>query len=243
MDEVISCIERIRVIRGVNYGIITNEQIQDLFVILNLDEKQKESVLAILEKDKITPIPENEVPQKVRDLNIPPSIKVVPQELDEQIKCELRRKRFEKVLDTYRQDLKDKPLLATIYEEEIPVFRKTVTELNDKPSRTANRKIVRACMVISNYRVWEARKNGWVCGTYMSRVREHFEHWVQMVFCEDELAGLVDSFVSAKELTQEQVDMVMVLLHNTPKTLVHHNISSMLDDEEQQSVNLKKQEK
>lgn len=122
MDKVVSCIERIRIIRGVNYGIITNEQIQELFVFFNLDEEQRRSVFAILEKDKITPIPEDEVPQKVRDLHNPPPIVVVPQELDEQTKSELRRKRFEKVLDTYRQDLNNKPNLATIYEKEIPGF-------------------------------------------------------------------------------------------------------------------------
>lgn len=231
MDKVVSCIERIRVIRGVNYGIITNEQIQELFAFFNLDEEQKRSVYASLEKDKITPIPEDEVPQKVRDLHNPPPIVVVPQELDEQSKCELRRKHFEKVLDTYSEDLKNKPNLAAIYEDEIPVFRKAITELNNKSSHSTNRTTVRACMVISNYRVREARKKGWVCGTYMSRVIERFEYWVQMVFGEDELAELIDCLVSAKELTQEQTDQVMVLLHNTPKTLVHRNISSMMLDE------------
>lgn len=232
MDKVVSCIERIRIIRGVNYGVITNEQIQELFVIFNLDEEQRSSVFAILEKDKITPISEDEVPQKVRDLHNPPPIVVVQQELDEQIKFELRRQRFEKVLDTYREDLKNKPNLAAIYEEEIPIFRKAITETNDKSSHSANRTIVRACMVISNYRVREARKKGWVCGTYMSRVKERFEHWVQMVFCEDKLAELIECIVSEKVLTQEQTDQVMVLLHNTPKTLVHRYISSMMPDDE-----------
>lgn len=232
MDKVVSCIERIRVIRGVNYGIITNEQIQELFVFFNLNEEQKKSVYASLEKDKITPIPEDEVPQKVRDLHNPPQIVVVPQELDEQSKRELHRKCFETALDSYRQNLKNKPNLAVIYKSEFPVFKKALTELNGKSSHTTYRIIVRACMVISNYRVREARKKGWVCGTYMSRIIEHFEHWVEMVFAEDELTRLVDSIVYKKELTQEQMDMIMVLLHNTPKTLVHRKISYMMFDDE-----------
>lgn len=44
MDKVLACVERIRVIRGVNYGVITNEQIQDLFTSLNLDDEQKKGV-------------------------------------------------------------------------------------------------------------------------------------------------------------------------------------------------------
>lgn len=63
-----------------------------------------------------------------------------------------------------------------------------MTTLDDKVYRMVNRKIVRACMVVSNYRVREARKYGWVCGTYMSRVKESFERWVRMVFLEDDLA-------------------------------------------------------
>ena len=52
-----------------------------------------------------------------------------------------------------------------------------------------------------------------------------------MVFCEDELVELVECFASAKELTPEQMEKVMILLHNTPKTLVHHRVSLMVDDE------------
>jgi hypothetical protein len=85
-------------------------------------------------------------------------------------------------------------------------------------------------MVISNYRVREARKKGWVCGTYMSSVRESFGHWVQMVFCEDKLAELIECIVSEKVLTQEQMDEVVVLLHNTPKTLVHRSVSLSLEE-------------
>lgn len=232
MDKVMSCIERIRMIRGMNYGIITNEQIQDLFVFFDLEEEQKESVFTILENDNITPIFEDELPQKVRDLHYPSPTKAVPKESDEQSECELRRKRLEKVLKTYRHDVEVKPDLAAKYEEEIPIFIKAVTMPDDKKYRTASQKIVRACMVISNYRAGEARKDGWVCGTYMSRVKERFEHWVQAVFTEDELAELIECFASAKEITQEQMDKVKVLLHSTPKTLVHRNISSlMLDDE------------
>lgn len=231
MDKVISCVERIRIIRGLNYGIITNEQILDLFARFDLDEDQKKSVFAILADDKIIPIPEKEIPRNVRDLQDPPTIEVVHKEIDEQSACERRGKRFEGMLEKYRQDVKDNPELVVKYEEEMPVFIQAVTALDDKRYRTANRKIVRACMVISDYRVKEARKHGWVCGTYMSRVKAQFERWVQMVFSEDELAELVDCFVSEKELTQVQMDKVKVLLHNVPKTLVHRNESSMLDEE------------
>lgn len=231
MDKVYSCLARVRVISGVNHGIIANEQLSFLFDVLNLNEEERNTVLRILEETHIVPIPEDEAPQKVRELYNPPLITVVHKKLDEQTERDIQRNRYVEVRDAYSQALKNKPILKKIYEEEIPIFCKALTDLNDKSYRTANRKIVRACMSISSYRVRGAGKSGWVCGTYMSRVREHFQHWVQMVFREDELVELIECFVSAKELTPEQMEKVMILLHNTPKMLVHRRVSLMFDDE------------
>jgi len=230
MDKVLACVERIRVIRGVNYGVITNEQIQDLFTSLNLDDEQKKGVFLILDEKSIIPISEDEVPQKIRDAQNPPVVKVTYKEIDEQTKRRLCSERFEKILAAYRSDENDDPSLLVRYEEELPIFIEAVTTLDDKLYRTVNRKIVRACMVVSNYRVREARKYGWVCGTYMSRVKESFERWVRMVFLEDDLAKLLDSISKEEKLTQRQMDVIKVLLHNTPRTHVNRYISSFFDD-------------
>lgn len=230
MDKVLACVERIRVIRGVNHGVITNEQIQDLFTSLNLDDEQKKGVFLILDKKSIIPISEDEVPQKIRDAQSPPVVKVTHKEIDEQTKRKLCSERFEKLLAAYRSDENDDPRLLVRYEEELPIFIEAVTTLDDKVYRTVNRKIVRACMVVSNYRVREARKYGWVCGTYMSRVKESFERWVRMVFLEDDLAKLLDSISKEEKLTLRQMDVIKVLLHNTPRTHVNRYISSFFDD-------------
>jgi len=230
MDKVLACVDRIRVIRGVNYGVITNEQIQDLFTSLNLDDEQKKGVFLILDEKSIIPISEDEVPQKIRDAQNPPVVKVTYKEIDEQTKRRLCSERFEKILAAYRSDENDDPSLLVRYEEELPIFIEAVTTLDDKLYRTVNRKIVRACMVVSNYRVREARKYGWVCGTYMSRVKESFERWVRMVFLEDDLAKLLDSISKEEKLTQRQMDVIKVLLHNTPRTHVNRYISSFFDD-------------
>ena len=50
MDKVEACLERIRVIGGVNYGIITYKQIQSVFILYNLDEEQKRKVFESLKK-------------------------------------------------------------------------------------------------------------------------------------------------------------------------------------------------
>ena len=64
----------------------------------------------------------------------------------------------------------------------------------------------------------------------MSRVKESFERWVRMVFLEDDLAKLLDSISKEEELTLRQMDVIKVLLHNTPRTHVNRCISSFFDD-------------
>lgn len=222
MDRITSCVERIRVIKGVNYGVITNEQIQDLFVALDLNKEQQVQVLSILEKEHITPIPEQEVPQKVRDLLVPPSAKAIPKQLDEQTKRQLRRELFDRILNAYRRDLDAAPDLAARYEEELPIFIQAAADLAEKNYRTVYRKMANACMAISDYRIRDTRKSGWVCGTHTSRLRELLEHWMQLVFSEDELLDLIDCCVCAKALTPEQMDQIAVLLHNAPRIHVNY---------------------
>lgn len=154
----------------------------------------------ILDEKSIIPISEDEVPQKIRDAQSPPVVKVTYKEIDEQTKRRLCSERFEKILAAYKSDENEDLSLLVRYEEELPIFIEAVTTLDDKVYRTVNRKIVRACMVVSNYRVREARKYGWVCGTYMSRVKESFERWVRMVFLEDDLAKLLDSISKGGEI-------------------------------------------
>lgn len=220
MDKVNTCIERIGLARGVNGGIITNEQIQALFIRFDLDEEEKQSVEAFLEKEGIIPVAEETVPQKAENNS----------QADKPTKAELRRKSFEIMLEKYRQDAKDDPIMPLLYKQELPILIKSAAELEDKSCRTAVQRIVKACMAVSEYRVREARKEGWVCGTHMSHVRDAFERWVKRAFSEDELAELIDCCVRKKEFTQEQKVKVMVLLHNTPKTIVHRRRPFILDD-------------
>ena len=178
----------------------------------------------------------------VRDLYNPPRVKVEQKEPDEQTQRESRRKFFEENLEKYRQSVKDHPILEELFKEEIPIFIQAVTTLDNKIYCTANKKIVRACMIISDYRVREDRKHGWVCGTYMSGVVERFKGWVRSTFSEEDLAELVDCFESKKELTQKQTDMVKVLLYNVPQTLVHPYYSYLFGDEEEQKNSVQEEE-
>ena len=105
------------------------------------------------------------------------------------------------MLEAYIGEENDDTKLLVRYEEE-KIFIEAVTTFDDKVCHMANRKIVRVCMIVSNYRVRDDRKDGWVCGTYMSRVKKSFERWERKVFLEDDLTKLLDSISKEEELSR-----------------------------------------
>ena len=56
MQVVKECFERVRIIKGVNYGIVTNEQIELLLERYQLTEEQQRHFFALLREHGIKPI-------------------------------------------------------------------------------------------------------------------------------------------------------------------------------------------
>lgn len=50
---------------------------------------------------------------------------------------------------------------------------------------------------------------------------ERYENWIKALFSEEELCELLEILEEERELSPLQIDILIVLLHNTPKTLVH----------------------
>ena len=233
MDKVNICLERIRVIRGVNYGIITYKQIQSVFNLYNLDEEQKRAVFESLKKSRVSPSENDGMASPF------PGTAIVRKELDQDVgsddeesnknkqREENRKKRFDEKLQQCKRDIDENPGLASQYFDELEILKSKLAELSAIQNRSAIHRISKALLYISNYRVREVRKNGWVCGTYMSRVRERFERWIGCLFSETELCDLINSCAIKSELNQHQLDMLTVLLHNAPKTLVHRYYTSL----------------
>ena len=137
---------------------------------------------------------------------------------------------FNTAVEKYTEETQEEPSLISKYEGEIPLLLEEIAAYECKVERlnTAKHNIVNAVMSISDRRVADIRETGWVCGTYMRKVRMYFENWLQNTFSEEELTALVNSIKSGKELTQKQMQMVMLFLHNTPKTLVHPRMSRIM---------------
>lgn len=233
MDKVEACLERIRVIRGINYGIITYKQIQSVFNLYNLDEEQKRAVFESLKKSRVSPSENDGMASPF------PSTAIVRKELDQDVESddkesnnneqreENRKKRFNEKLQQCKCDIDENPGLASQYLDELATLKNRLAEQGTIQDRSAIHQISNALLFISNCRVQEARKNGWVCGTYMSRVRERFESWIRCIISDTELSELANSCAAKSELNQHQLDMLTVLLHNTPKTLVHRYYTSL----------------
>lgn len=228
MDKVKSCYERIRVIRGVSYGFISYEQIQDLFDIFQLDNGQQQSVMEMLENEGCCPVREDEIPKRpFNEDSAPKNTDRLELETDAIVESneqasKMRRQSYrEEMLQSYLQAVKDNPALVNQYQIEENIFRNAIIEHNALHNKSVFKCISKAAMNISSYRVREINKNGWVCGTYMSHMRDNFERWLQCIFSEDELCEFISFCEKDNELDSQYREVLLLILHNIPKTLVH----------------------
>lgn len=225
MDKVKACIERITVIKGVNYGQISNEQLQDVYILYSLSEQQQEQVNEWMRQIGICPIPESEMIRARQAKSI--SYEAPKQDTPNEVTCE---ERFQSARRACMEALESEDRLLAQYQEELLLLKNAIKEYSNNSTLKAESVITRAVMDISSYRVRDVRAKGWVCGTYMSRVRQIFRNWLCCHFAATDMAELIGCCTSTSPLTTKDVERLLVLLHNTPRTLVHPRYSSLFEE-------------
>lgn len=218
MDKALACFERIRVVKGVSGGIITNEQVDSLCSIFGLDEAEKQHVLELMARERIVPIPEDEVPEKLRPA---PKKPPEPKEMTPEEWKQIYKERFSEALHRCKCAIEVEPELGKQYIKEVPVLKQALSDQYGDPRFAASHRVMSAAMYLSKYRVRKYRKRGWVCGTYMRSVEKYFLNWVRGVFSESELEELIACCGEGRELTQHQLEMLTVLIHKTPMIRVN----------------------
>ena len=221
MDKFKSVIDRIRVIKGVNRGIITKEQIDHLFLMYELDEKEQQKVFDFLKQNEIIPIAEDQVPKEEKkafeQLPEPPS------EPSEQEKEEVRKKRFESKLKGLIDAINEHPNLLKLYEYEIPIFMNALADYDRELMailcgryNEVTHRIAGAIYKVAVWHVEQVQEKIGGCGTAMARDFSRFEYWLAKVFSEQELLELVNTAMDDQEISFEQMEAILIILHNVP---------------------------
>lgn len=228
MDKIRECFTHIQVIRGVNYGCITNENLRDMAIRYELDENEQKEILKMLADKGVYPIPEAEMPKV--DYKSPLTIdeinEVKPDErrvLTKEEKQAILDRKFQKLC----QKFKEEPEIWKQYLEELPMLQNAIVENAEKYDKPPEKIIEYSVMEISRYRVRDIRDKGWVCGTYMLRVRKSFVKWLKFYYSKDELNELI---LRCKQdnLDVEELIQLLLLLEDTPHTLVFPRLSKYL---------------
>lgn len=226
MDKVSMCLDRIRLIKGVNYGVITNEQVSELCEIWALDENQKQEVSDLMKANGIISIPASEIPEKVMPQNNPKS---EPRMLSEEELKQIHKERFDAAYKNYKGKIEGDPLLATRYESEIPVFANTVSNMENLKSINIQEMLALATIEVARCRIADKQKIGG-CGTYISHAISAFERWLKYVFWEDELVELKNTCINGKEFSDHQKKIIVLVLHNSPKIITRKKLPDFLND-------------
>lgn len=223
MNKVQDCLERIRVVRGSNYGVITNEQIEIIFDAQCLNGCERKYVLGRLKENGIVPISEDESYFKWKETKFPQKENDQHHDYSCDIEeCEVKKEEmFEKNVDEIVVLLNNEPEILQQYKNETLLFREfLIKEGIDTKCTTVNR-ISNAIMKISKYRVRRIRTEGWVCGTYMSNVRKNLVRKIRYYFDERELEKFVQAFVSQDDINDRNRMILLFLLHSVPRTVIN----------------------
>lgn len=135
---------------------------------------------------------------------------------------------FKDKLLEFRSELDKNPNRFRKYEIEAALLKREIAKQGLSKERSVFRNITNAVMEIGNFRVREKIKNGWICGTYMSRVIAHHEDLVRYLFLEDELEKLIMCCANNEMLDPHQEEIIQVLLSTIPRLIIHRRPN--LDD-------------
>jgi len=233
MQVVKECFERVRIIKGVNYGIITNEQIELLLERYQLTEEQQRHFFALLREHGIKPINDSEVPDKVKKQRLETcsnNEQVDENEETDSVPTVDERKRIREVkVQKIANEIKEDPKVFEQYKEELLILKEEILQQKNDGYKSAIKAITAAMLGVSRYRVRERLKRGWICGTYMSRVRERSERCVSYLFAEEELSDLIECCANNTELDARQTETMLLILYCAPHVLVHRSRGACLD--------------
>lgn len=213
MDKVNLCLERIRVIRGVSGGKISYEQIRTVFVTCDLDEEQQEQVFELIQNIGIEPYSEIDMcePMQEETMKQPKKRLISTNDIEEH---------YKNALDACLEALRNDENLFIQYQDEVQILKHFISEASSNSKVTPYQIVTRAVMDLSTYRVREKRKNGWICGTGSSGSRDIFVLWLSVNFKEDDISELIDCCTENETLSKKHQEMLLVLIHNTPSTVV-----------------------
>ena len=229
MNKVKECFERIQVIRGVNYGQISHEQLNAVFTLYDLEEKQQAEVYRLLQDNGILPVNESELYKSVQ---VRASKKTSKKKTVTTAKT--YEERYKEVWGECFETIKNDEKLINQYCKEIPVLKELILKYSTKYDNTPYKLITDAVMELSDIRSKEIRKKGWICGTYASQMKNGFKRWLSYNFSEDSVKRLICDCKEERVLGKKNIGIVIVLIHNTPRIMVHLRDSKFFTDEMQE---------
>lgn len=221
-NRVHGCINRIRIIRGVNCGQISEEQLGNLFALYRLDEQEREEVREYLSCNGIwvtAKIEHDCTSEKT------PITHGEPEDTD--ARREAHRERYQNKLEKCLHAMADHEELVSQYGDELPLLKEAIAQYAPKREDRPYAVISRAVMDIRAVRAREGRKGVWICGTYVNRLKDLFERWLRHHLAKEDMAELIWSCSNNDSLETEYEQMLLVILHNAPKVYANRIWSEM----------------
>lgn len=218
MNQVKDCFEHIQVIRGVNKGLLTNDQLTHIIIRYQLSQNEKEELFELLKyhniqptsKEEILDKPVEETPKQKRE----EEQEISMEEVARRIACQ------EKLFIAIFRKIQKYPNLLNVYVEEFFSLKEAIIKYAQE-YEYSDTIISFAIMDINIKRRINRRKKinktgtGVICGFETEHERNKIIYCIHRLFSKDELTDLIQCCCEKeKKLTHQQIKMMLIFLSN-----------------------------
>ena len=227
MDRICFVIGRLQLKRAVYDGVLTDEQIETESKNFKLNEGEKEKVRNFLKKDTYKPYVYED--EEVVDEE-PVVIELSDRELSERSMRLVRKELFEETLMECNERIEKNEWLRNVYLIDRELFIDEIYQQKDEKNSMWT-KLINASRTVMYKRARRIRneKKGWVCGTALNRFFGHFEGDMILRISYDELETLVKDIEEKKTMTNEQENMIKVIVLKIPLPRVYRRSVDYLE--------------
>lgn len=222
MDNVKECFERIRIIRGVNYGLITKDQIKDAFISFSLTEEEQESLWNMLEENEIVPMEEDDYIESAKKSgkyykDQGEDLQQYDEEFEDISEEERYNQRKEKLYLAFECSLEEEPTLMESYSYVLPLLKKSISEggreLLERGTKLPPNYIMAYSVIGHKTECIKIQPEE----TYLNKQRDCFKKWIGYYFSENEISQILSKCMNDENLTEEETQKLTVIYHNAPR--------------------------
>lgn len=224
MGKIGYVMSRLHIKRGVYDGVLTEEQIEAESEFWGLTQEEKTEVRERISNSTYEPyVYEDEEPLMEEKKEPTPENNISERELYEHVRVNVREEVFNKTLEECNKKMEENEGFRKRYLLDEKTFINAIHAQKDDTDVQPWDKMMIAVKKVNEERIKRIRaiRDIWVCGTFTSNKYRIFIFQMSRMFYYDDISNLVKCLEEERELTDEQKDILRIIVYKIPYLSIH----------------------